>query len=58
MFQYFKKERFELKQLSENEVIDLAYFDETGCSLKPNVPYVWQKKGTTQELYHFYNKLL
>jgi len=50
MFQYFKKELYELKQLSENEVIDLAYFDETGCSLKPNVPYAWQKKGTIQEL--------
>ncbi|MDW7692616.1 IS630 family transposase [Flammeovirgaceae bacterium SG7u.111] len=30
--------------------IDLCYFDETGISLCPNVPYAWQPVGTANKL--------
>ena len=50
LFRWFQKELLELKQLALNDEIRLCYFDETGINLKPNVPYVWQVKGTTVEL--------
>lgn len=31
-------------------MLDLYYFDESGFSLQPNIPYGWQKKGETIEL--------
>ena len=30
--------------------MDLYYFDESGFSLQPNIPYGWQKKGEAIEL--------
>jgi len=34
----------------DNGEIDLYFYDESGFSLVPNVPYCWQKKGETIEL--------
>jgi len=46
-----KKEALEqLQQQAENGEIDLYYFDETGFSLDPYIPYAWQEKGETIEL--------
>jgi len=44
----FKKAQEEIKQLlkqHENRELKLFYFDESGFSLTPNVPYGWQGKG-------------
>lgn len=34
-----------LKTLQNKNQIDISYFDESGFSLKSNVPYAWQEKG-------------
>ena len=34
-----------LKEQEKNGEIDLRYFDETGFSLTPYIPYAWQEKG-------------
>ena len=41
-FQQAKKEIEELEKERELEAIDLFYFDESGFSLDPVVPYAWQ----------------
>jgi transposase len=38
-----------IKQHEENE-IDLCYFDESGFTLEPCVPYAWQPTGETIEI--------
>ena len=35
----------ELKKQAKKGEIDLKYLDESGFSLKPDVPYGWQEKG-------------
>lgn len=45
-----KKELEALREQAQNDKIDLYYFDETGISLKSNVPYAWQEKGQTIEI--------
>jgi transposase len=37
----------ELKEQDKKGEIDLRYFDESGFSLMPNIPYGWQEKRTT-----------
>jgi transposase len=37
----------ELKNQDKKGEIDLKYFDETGFSLSPYIPYGWQEKGKT-----------
>ncbi len=57
----FKKEQQNqeaLKQLANLEMINLYYFDESGFSTIPSVPYAWQPVGTTRELPSFYSKRL
>lgn len=44
----FKKAQQELHQLQQQEdqgLIDLYYFDQSGFSLTPVIPYAWQKIG-------------
>ena len=45
-----KKELEGLIQQSKEGSIDLFYFDESGFTLEPYVPYAWQKKGETIEV--------
>ena len=45
-----KKEIEALKGQEDKGEIDLYFFDGSGFSLVPNVPYCWQKKGETVEL--------
>ena len=40
----------ELKVSSQAGLIDLYFFDESGFSLQPVVPYAWQLKGQTIEV--------
>lgn len=40
----------ELKEKEKREEIDLRYFDETGLTLVPYIPYGWQEKGERIEL--------
>jgi len=40
----------ELKEKESNGEINLAYFDESGFSLTPSVPYGWQNIGERVEL--------
>lgn len=49
-FQAAKEELNGLKQLEDKGLIDLHFFDESGFSLVPYVPYAWQKKGETIEV--------
>jgi len=46
----FKEELSILQHQAKKGEIDLCYFDATGLNLNPNVPYGWQKIGTTQKL--------
>ena len=45
-----KKELEGLIQQSKEGSIDLFYFDESGFTLEPCVPYAWQKNGETIEV--------
>lgn len=49
----FDRSKEEIEELilqhKENE-IDLCYFDESGFTLEPCVPYAWQQKGETLEI--------
>jgi len=40
----------ELRNLSSDGEFDLVYFDESGVSLQPVVPYAWQDRGRTETL--------
>lgn len=50
LFQFFKEELTELHKLEEKGGLDVFYYDETGISLSPVVPYGWQRKGETHRL--------
>jgi len=57
----FKQAQAELEVLKVQEKageIDLAYFDETGFSLIPVVPYAWQATGQTLEIPSVYSRRL
>jgi transposase len=45
-----KKELEGLIQQSKEGSIELFYFDESGFTLEPCVPYAWQEKGETIEI--------
>jgi transposase len=45
-----KKELESLIEQSREGSIDLFYFDESGFTLEPCVPYAWQEKGETIEV--------
>lgn len=47
-----------LQQLADHGLINLFYFDESGFSTVPCVPYAWQPLGTTRELPSFPSKRL
>jgi hypothetical protein len=47
-----------LKAQEEAGEIDLAYFDESGFSLIPVVPYAWQPTGQTLEILSVYSRRL
>jgi len=36
---------------AEKRQLDLFYFDEAGFNLTPCIPYTWQKKNTSIELF-------
>jgi hypothetical protein len=38
-------ELLKLKEQDKNGEIDLRYFDESGFSLFPSIPYAWQEKN-------------
>ncbi len=39
-----------LRQQAQEGAIDLYYFDESGFSLTPHIPYAWQPIGETLEI--------
>lgn len=47
-----------MKKLADLEKINLYYFDESGFSCIPSVPYAWQPIGETRELPSFPSKRL
>ena len=49
-FEEAKEELEVFKSQEENGEIDLVYFDETGFTLVPVVPYAWQPIGETLEI--------
>ncbi|MHA2219757.1 MAG: IS630 family transposase [Candidatus Hodarchaeales archaeon] len=49
-FEKAKKEINELKKQQQDGKIDLCYFDESGFSLDPSVPYAWQPRGENIEV--------
>ena len=49
-FEASKNELKELIQQHEENKIDLCYFDESGFTLEPCVPYAWQPVGKTIEI--------
>jgi hypothetical protein len=49
-FQCSKKQVSELKLQEKNKELDLYYFDESGFSLTPCVPYAWQRVGKVIEI--------
>lgn len=49
-FKAAKEEIQELKKQQQSGVIDLIYFDESGFSLDPSVPYAYQPIGQTTEI--------
>ncbi len=49
----FAKGQRELEALQKQEdqgKIDLYYFDESGFTLDPYIPYAWQEPGTVIEI--------
>ena len=47
----FAKGQRELEALQKQEdqgKIDLYYFDESGLTLDPSIPYAWQEPGTVK----------
>jgi hypothetical protein len=47
-----------LQKLADTGLINLFYYDESGFSTVPFVPYAWQPVGTTLELPSFKSKRL
>ncbi len=50
-FEKISEEIEELRASSQVGLVDLYYFDESGFSLQPMVPYAWQGKGETIEVF-------
>jgi transposase len=51
-------ELLKLKEQDKNGEIDLRYFDESGFSLLPSIPYAWPEKGPTITLMSCQSKRL
>lgn len=49
-FQCAREELLSLQSMEDQGLIELYYYDESGFSLTPCVPYGWQKKGETISL--------
>ena len=49
-FDASKEEIEQLIQQHKESEIDLCYFDESGFTLEPSVPYAWQQRGQTIEI--------
>lgn len=49
-FDKSKEEIEKLVQQHKEREIDLYYFDESGFTLEPSVPYAWQQTGETIEI--------
>lgn len=49
-FEIAQKEIAELKQKNEQKKITLCYYDESGFTLVPKIPYAWQKVNETIEI--------
>jgi transposase len=49
-FKLAKQEIEELRKLKENGELELLFFDESGFTLEPVVPYAWQPKGEVIEI--------
>jgi hypothetical protein len=47
-----------MKELDDEQKINLYYFDESGFSTTSSVPYAWQPKGQTGEIPCFHSKRL
>jgi hypothetical protein len=45
-----KRELEALQKQEDQEKIDLYYFDESGFTLDPYIPYAWQEPGTVIEI--------
>lgn len=46
----YNNKKAELKTLelcAKEEIVDICYFDESGFSLTPNLPYAWSRIGKT-----------
>lgn len=50
-FHSFQKRLRKWQNKADKGQIDLYYFDEAGFNLTPSIPYAWQKKGQTIELF-------
>ncbi|KOR27180.1 transposase, partial [Achromatium sp. WMS3] len=50
LFEECRKKLEELIAQDKDGIIDLYYFDESGFSLEPGVPYAWQPTGETIEI--------
>ena len=49
----FEKARSEIRELEKQQdegIIKVFYFDESGFTLEPSIPYAWQSKGENIEL--------
>lgn len=50
LFEQSRQQLAALIEQAKNKKIDLFYFDQSGFTLEPCVPYAWQHKGKTIEL--------
>ena len=50
LFEQSRQQLATLIEQSEQNEIDLVYFDESGFTLEPCVPYAWQPRGETIEV--------
>ncbi len=50
LFEHSRKQLESLIEQAKRDQIDLFYFDESGFTLEPCVPYAWQAIGETIEL--------
>lgn len=50
LFEQSRQQLATLIEQSEQKEIDLVYFDESGFTLEPCVPYAWQPRGETIEV--------
>lgn len=50
LFEQSRQQLIRLIEQSEQKEIDLFYFDESGFTLEPCLPYAWQPRGQTIEV--------